>query len=83
MPMSWTFTAKPILQGLQRVLWGPVNFIADTAPVNQITGFVLCAILVPGILAFALKPRPATAAISLLAVLLWVVFGMIGIGIHC
>ena len=64
-------------------LWGPLHFVMDSAPENKLTGFVLCAILVPCLMAFPLKPNLVTAVVFFLAILCWFAAGVIGAGIQC
>ena len=64
-------------------IWGPLYFLFDSAPVNQITGIVLVCVLGAGMIAFPLWPRKLTGLMFILAVLLWLISGVIGEGINC
>jgi len=63
-------------------LWGPLYFVFDSAPINQITGIVLVLVLGAGMIAFPLWPRKLTAAVFIPAILLWLLCGIIGNGIN-
>jgi hypothetical protein len=62
-------------------LLGPVLFVRDAAPANQVWGVVLCLVLIPGMLVGMLRPRDWSIALALLAALAWCFFGVIGAGI--
>ena len=64
-------------------LWGPLYFILDVAPENQISGWILLLICAMAILSYPLRPRTWSAILALLGVLAWLFFGLIGAGIDC
>ena len=65
------------------VLLGPVLFIRDVSPANQVFGFVLFIVLLPAILIGILRPRPWSMAVSIIAGLVWLLMGVVGAGIDC
>lgn len=65
------------------MFWGPILMVQDTAPANQTAGIVLCAVLVPCMLAGVIRPRWWSITISALAAVAWLICGCIGIGINC
>ena len=66
-----------------RVLLGPILFAMDVAPANIGWGIALTVILVPTIALVAVRPRRWTALASGLALLTWLLLGIIGEGIDC
>jgi len=68
---------------MNNVLWGPVYFILDAAPANRLFGVVSAAMLLAAVFALVRKPRLATAFLSVLAGLLWLVIGVLGRAIGC
>ncbi|MBW3597775.1 MAG: hypothetical protein KY475_10930 [Planctomycetes bacterium] len=64
-----------------RILLGPIWFVLDVAPENQIWGVGLCLVLLPCMFAWIVWPRWWSIAISVFAGLLWLILGMIGEGI--
>lgn len=66
-----------------RIFLGPLLFAMDVAPVNIWTGIVLTVVLLPAIALVAFRPRPWTAIVSILAVLVWTFLGIIAKGIGC
>jgi hypothetical protein len=65
------------------ILLGPMLFAMDVNPVNVMWGVGLTAILVPAIAPVALRPSAQNAMISALALVAWLVLGIIGTGIGC
>ena len=65
------------------MFWGPLQFVFDVAPGNKASGLFLCALLIPMLLAFPIKPRLWTALLSTLAVIFWLLLGVVGLGIGC
>jgi len=64
-------------------LLGPLVFIRDTAPPNQITGLIFLLILAPMILSFPIRPRAWSAFLAICGLMLWFFIGVIGEGIDC
>ncbi len=65
------------------MFWGPLYFVMDAVPENRVTGVILCAILLPCIVAFPIRPNRITATVSLLAIVCWLSLGVIGAAIGC
>ena len=63
--------------------YGPIILIRDVAPGNQVAGMVLCLILLPCMLSVVVRPRPWSVALAILAVLVWLSVGVMGMGIDC
>ena len=63
------------------ILLGPILFIMDAAPANVWSGLALTIILLPAMALFAVRPKAWTAALSLVALIVWVILGVIGDGI--
>lgn len=63
-------------------LFGPFHFVTDAAPPNVTFGVLLCIGLIPLIFAFVVKPQFFTAILSLIGLLLWLFFGLVGAGIN-
>ena len=64
-----------------RIFLGPILFIMDVAPANVWWGIALTVILLPAMTLFAFRRRAWTAALSLLALIAWVILGIVGDGI--
>jgi hypothetical protein len=64
------------------VVLGPDLFILDVAPENQLSGVILCALLIPCMLAGVVRPRPWSIALSAIAALVWLFLGVVGKGIN-
>lgn len=60
---------------------GPIYFIRDVSPENQITGLLLFLVLVPLLLLPLVKRNQITISISIVALILWLLLGVIGEGI--
>jgi hypothetical protein len=60
---------------------GPILFVKDLAPDNQMAGIVLCLLLIPCMLVGVLRPRWWSIAISVNAALSWLFEGIVGSGI--
>jgi hypothetical protein len=68
---------------MNSALWGPLLFVFDVSPENQISGFVITVLLAAAILSFPLRPRTWTAAIAICGLAAWLFVGAIGSGINC
>jgi hypothetical protein len=66
-----------------RALLGPILLIQDVAWGNQVTGVVLCLLLVPCLASFFFRPRWWSAILSTSAALAWLIIGNVGMGINC
>jgi hypothetical protein len=64
-------------------LLGPVLFVLDSSPENQIWGVLFCLVLATGFLVGFIRPRVWSIRISLIAAMAWVLLGILGHGMHC
>jgi hypothetical protein len=64
------------------ILFGPFWIIAYNG-FDDWCGVLSCVVLLPMLFAFPLKPHPLTFCLSLLALAVWLVMGMVGWGIGC
>ena len=64
-------------------LQGPIHFVVDSCPENQVFGVVSCLVLLACLAAFAFKRNGWTTVLVVAAALGWVVLGVIGAGIGC
>jgi hypothetical protein len=66
------------------MLWGPFWFIRDVAGFNVLCGIALLAIITGAVIAGALNvPRLWAFALIALAIILWLLTGIVGEGIGC
>ncbi len=63
--------------------WGPLYFVFDSSLDNQIMGIALVCVIGAGMIAFPLWPRKLTAILFIPAILLWLLCGVVGMGINC
>jgi len=61
------------------LLFGPLFFVWYGIP----GGSLFVVVLFPCLFAYVAKPNPATAAVSLLALMLWLLLGKLGGSIGC
>ena len=64
-----------------RILLGPILFVTDVAPGNVWWGIVLTIFLLPAIALFAFRRRVWSAMVSILALIAWLVPGIVGDGL--
>jgi hypothetical protein len=64
------------------VLWGPLYFVFDSAPENQITGWILTPILLGMMALYPIRRTPLSAAVAGVGIALWLIAGVLGWGIN-
>jgi hypothetical protein len=66
------------------ILLGPIELIRyGYTPETTIFGYVLCLLLIPCILSGMIRPRWWSVALSMLGVMAWLYWGLMGWGILC
>jgi hypothetical protein len=66
-----------------RFLLGPLLFVMDVAPENQVWGIALCLALLPGLLTVLFRPRWWSALLFVVTALAWIFLGEVGLGLGC
>jgi len=65
------------------ILLGPILIAIDSAPENMREGVALCVVLIPAMACVLFSRRKWCVSVSVTALLLWLFFGIIGLGIGC
>lgn len=66
-----------------RILLGPILFILDVSPVNQMQGYRFTVLLISCMAVLPLRPRWWSLVLAILAAMAWLFLGVVGDGIDC
>jgi hypothetical protein len=58
-----------------RLLYGPLWFVIDSSDANQITGIVMCLLLIPGISVPAFKRKTWAFFLAISCFVVWILLG--------
>jgi hypothetical protein len=65
------------------LLLGPVHFVRDVAPINQITGVALILVLGACMGYGVLSKNPWARLLLIASIVAWLFIGLVGAGISC
>jgi hypothetical protein len=68
---------------MSSLLWGPLYFVFDVSPENQVFGYFAIALFASVVIAAIRKPNYVTTLLLFVAVILWIACGEFGKGINC